>query len=110
MYYELKKKFYWPKIKLEIENVLKGCEMCQRVNRKKNHGSEFIETSRPFERVGVYLIDIRSVGKYIITKVDYFSRYYCCEIIENKKSSTIIGILKNWCKEGIIAEILVSTT
>ncbi|KAF7686091.1 hypothetical protein CDIK_3158 [Cucumispora dikerogammari] len=78
------------------------------MNRKKNYGSEFVETSRALKRVGVYLIAIRSVGKYIITAVDYFSRYVCCEIIENKKSSTIIGIFKNWCRDGFIPETLVS--
>ena len=39
VYYELKKTFYWPGIKLDIEKTLKKCEICLKVNRKKTTGA-----------------------------------------------------------------------
>jgi Integrase zinc binding domain len=59
MYYELKKKHYWPGVKEIIVNVIKECEICQENNRKNRGGFEFITISRPYEKVAIDLMDIR---------------------------------------------------
>lgn len=108
VYHEIKKKFYWQNMKKQIEEVLKNCDIWKKMNRKKNHGSEFIVTTRPFEMVGIDMIDVREEGKYVVTAIDYFTRFICAEVLGNKKAETVIGIIKNWCKDGYIPEKIIS--
>lgn len=74
MYYEIRKKFYWPGIKDQIEREIRSCETCQKYNRKTRGGCEFISTSRYLEKVAIDLIEFREEGAYLIVGIDYFTR------------------------------------
>lgn len=105
-YYAVKQKYYWIGMKKTIENVIKKCELCARYNRKKTGGCEFIESNGIFEKVGVDLIDLRDMGKYVLTMVDYFTRYLFAEVIEDKRSNTVVGVMERWTKEYTPEEII----
>jgi rubrerythrin len=94
VYYELKKEFYWPGIKTTISNVIRKCATCITNNRKKKGGTKFIETSRKFQKVALDLAEISSEGKYILVIIDYFTRYCKMVVIDNKRTSTICGIIR----------------
>lgn len=34
-YYEIRKRFYWPRLRENVDRTLKACEICQTYNRKK---------------------------------------------------------------------------
>ncbi|EQB62284.1 krab-a domain-containing protein [Vairimorpha apis BRL 01] len=48
VYYELRKKYYWPGIKDQIREALKECETCQKYNRKTSGGSDFYQYNQIF--------------------------------------------------------------
>lgn len=95
-YYNLKRKFYWIGMKKTIENIIKKCDVCLRLNRKNMGGCEFVETTRQLEKVALDLIDLRSSGVYILVAIDYYTRYVLAEVINNKNSETVLEIIKNW--------------
>ena len=49
--------------------------------QQKKGGSEFITSTGPFEKIGPALINIRNEGKYVLTAIDYFSRYLFAAVI-----------------------------
>ena len=109
VYYEIRKEYYWPGMKNEIENELKECEVCKINNRKKAGGSEFIVTTRKGEKIALDLIDIREEGKYIQVAIDYFTRMVKAEVMPDKCSGSVIGVLREWlnaeeCPEEIITD------
>lgn len=75
-----------------------------KANRKKNGGAEFVETSRPFEKVALDLIDMRREGTYIIVAIDYFTTFIVADVNNNNESKTVIGKVKEWCNIGYIQE------
>lgn len=105
-YYEMKKTLYWVGMKKTIENVIKNCGVCCRYNRKNSGGSEFIETKRQMEKVGIDLIDLRNEGKYILVGIDYYTRSLQGELIENKAVETVTEVLRKWCEEYTPEEII----
>ncbi|KAF9758263.1 hypothetical protein NGRA_3187 [Nosema granulosis] len=96
VYYELRKKFYWPGIKKQIEEVLKGCETCQKYYRKTKGGCDFIQTSRYLEKVGD-LIEFRDEKCFVVVAIDYFIRLVWARVIERKTASEILMFLKSIC-------------
>ena len=97
VHYEMKDKWYWPGMKATIVNVIKECEMCQINNRKKFGGSEFVQTSRPLEKVGLDLIDTIE-GGYGLIAVDYFTRMCWGEMMKSKEASEVVKIIRMWLR------------
>lgn len=108
IYYQIKGEYYWPGIKETIKNVIKQCEVCQINNRKCTGGSEFVTTSRPFEKVAIDLIEERQEGKYILIGIDYFTRGIAAKVIQNKTTIQITEALKEWIKAGWRIDELIS--
>jgi hypothetical protein len=97
VYYEIRKVYYWPGIKKQIEEVLKGCETCQKYNRKTRGGCDFIASTRYLEKVGIDLIEFRDERCFVIVAIDYFTRKVWGKVIESKKASEIVEFLKDIC-------------
>lgn len=108
VYHEIKKKYYWPYIKKQIESVLKKCELWQQYNRKSSNKDEFVTSSRPFEKVALDLIDMRQEGCYILVAIDYFTRFIVSKTLENKSAETVCNVIKEWYGQGYIPETLIS--
>lgn len=66
-----------------IKNVIKKCEICQINNRKRMGGCEFVQTSRPLEKVSLDVIDTIGDG-YGLLAIDNFSRVALIERIGSK--------------------------
>ena len=74
VYYELRKRYYWPGIEDQVYEVIKRRETCQKYNRKTSGGGEFISTTRYLEKLGMDMIEFRDEKKVIVVAVDYFTR------------------------------------
>lgn len=105
-YYKIKQKYYWIGLKQSVENVIKKCEVCTRLNRKNRIGHDFVETNKQFEKVAIDLVDLRAENKYILLGIDYFSRFILAEAILDKRASTVINVLQRWFQEWSPEEIV----
>ncbi|KAL0265942.1 UNVERIFIED_CONTAM: hypothetical protein PYX00_011659 [Menopon gallinae] len=100
--------YYWPGIKETIRNVVKGCETFQINNRKKMGGCEFVATSRPLEKVGVDVTEVKDEERYILVIVDYFIRKLWARPLRNKTSSGILKMVERWLDQYMKVEELIS--
>ena len=96
VYYELKRKYYGPGIKETIKRMIKECETCQMVNRKRKGVFEYVTTTRPFEKVGLDLIDLRENTMYVLIAIDYYTQYLNATILKCKEAKEIVGAIKTW--------------
>jgi len=96
VYYEIKRKYYWPGIKEFIRGTLKKCAICMENNRKTSGGCDFVETREPWEKMALDLIDMRSEGKYVLVGIDYFTRWAQAQVIESKETETVIEVVRKW--------------
>lgn len=97
-YYRLKQNYYWIGMKETVNNVIKKCETCLKINRKNRNGCEYVETTRQLEKVALDLVDLQDSGKYILLGIDYFSRFALGAVIGDKRGSTILNVVKEWCE------------
>lgn len=105
-YHNLKNNYYWVGMKKTVENVVRKCGICARLNRKNKGGCEYVETRFMFEKVALDLIDIRDEGKYILVCIDYFTRFVWAELIENKSAETVVKVVEKWCKDNVPKEVI----
>lgn len=107
-YYDLKQNLYWPGMKATIERITKECNVCQINNRKKNLPAKYINTSRPMEIIGVDLLEIRRLNKYVLIGIDYFTRFVCTSVVSNKNSEGIVCAMEEWFLNGIFPEKVIT--
>lgn len=100
VYYEIRKQFYWPGVKDQIERVLKNCETCQKFNRKTSGGTDFVSTTRYLEKVGLDLIEFREEKAFIVVAIDYFTRRAWARVVESKHATAIVSLIKELCSQG----------
>ncbi|MGL5636186.1 MAG: integrase zinc binding domain-containing protein, partial [Bacteroidales bacterium] len=74
-YHKLKSLWYWLGIKSDVANVIKECEKCSNINRKKGGGCDFVTTSRKFERVALDIMKLNTEDKLVLLGINYFSRF-----------------------------------
>lgn len=108
VYGNLRQSYYWPRIKNEIAEVLKDCEVCIVNNRKKTKNHDFVTTTHRMEKVAPNLIDIRDEGKYMVVTIDYFTQTAEAKRLPNKCSGGVVEALETMMKEGGIPEELVT--
>lgn len=99
MLYEIKKKYYWPKIEEFVKDYPCKCKECVANDQKKHEREDLVKTTKPLELVAIDLMFITQ--KVVVLKfIDYFTRLCRAVVIENKKSETIkqelVKILKKW--------------
>jgi hypothetical protein len=76
VHYELRKRYYWPGIKDQIEKLLKNCETCQKYNRKTCEGTDLVSTTRYLEKVGLDMVEFREENGFVVVAVDYFTEEF----------------------------------
>lgn len=108
VYYEMKQDYYWPGIRLNIEDEIGKCETCQINNRKKSGGYDFVSTSRYLEKVVLDLMEFREHGVYVIVAIDYFTRRLWGRVIERKSRQEIVQFIKDLCQQGKKPEELIT--
>lgn len=107
MYYELKKEYYWLNMLENIKCVLKSCEECSIMNRKKKGGFDFVATSRKFEKFAIDIMYLEETNRFVLLCIDYFSRFVSFAFLERKTSSCIIMELDKIFKKLRDPEMLV---
>lgn len=90
--YEVRKQYTsWPKQREQqmehIKEILNECSICARNKNKKDGGSEFIETRRKLEIMGVDILEVKNT--YVLMGIDYFIRYAIARVVESKRAEII---------------------
>jgi hypothetical protein len=104
--YEIKKKYYWPKLKESISEYLRKCEVCVKNDQKSLGGEKFVPTTEPLEIVAsdMMFIDQKNV---VLTFIDYYTRRCSAYLVKSKESSEILKYLRKFIKEvGIPKKIV----
>lgn len=70
-----------------------------RSTKKTSEKYDFISTIRYFEQAGIYLIEFRSEGVYVVMAIDYFARQMWTKIARKKEC----------CRRCIFPEKIMST-
>lgn len=89
-----------------IKDVIAECEVCGKNNRKLGGGSEFIEITKPLEKIAIDIMKISEWGKYMLVFIDYFTRMVKLKVLENRRIETIIKNLKSICNDIGVSEQL----
>jgi hypothetical protein len=76
-----------------INKVITGCEICQRKDKKINKTCNFVEVSKPGDRIGMDVLELIA-GEKIITAIDYFSRKIFAMNVKTKEAEKVVKFLK----------------
>ncbi|EFO82947.1 hypothetical protein CRE_00852 [Caenorhabditis remanei] len=92
---QLSKRYYWPKMRVTIERVVRTCPKCLCTNDHPKLIAPLkpYETSAPLEIVACDLIDVglsAQGNKYILTIIDLFTKYATAVPIADKKGETVV--------------------
>ena len=92
--------YYWPGIWNDVRMWIKSCHKCQTCRPKpfpKSSGDNATPVEQPFTRVGLDIIGplptTKNGNNYIITLVDYFTKWVEAKAIPNMKSEEVIKFL-----------------
>lgn len=108
--------FYWPGLIGDVQRYCASCDACQRcigrnsVRKAPLQKMPLIET--PFHRVGVDIIgpispESSSGKKYILTVIDYATRYAEATALRDVRSETVAEALwEIWSRVGIPNQVL----
>lgn len=93
IYTIIKKYFYWPKMSHHIYQVLKTCDLCQKVKAKNHHHAGALQAILPTQIGEIVAMDYfgplpkgRGGVQYILVAVDLFSKYV--KLMPLKKANT----------------------
>jgi hypothetical protein len=117
VYWEFKKwGLFWPGMRKDISNWIKGCTTCIHYDNPKPHYQaplKPIVTSRPFELVCMDVVgpmgDATKRGnKYILTIIDHFSKYAHFVALKGLTSEETADafVTQVLCKHGYVERIL----
>jgi transposase InsO family protein len=112
----LVREFYWPGVYGDVRRFCLSCDKCQRVAPKTSHRPVPLGTTplidEPFSRVAMDLIGpikpaAESGNRYVLTIVDYATRYPEAVALKNIDSVTVAeALLGVWSRIGVPDEIL----
>ncbi|PIC11955.1 hypothetical protein B9Z55_028750 [Caenorhabditis nigoni] len=115
MFRQLNKRFFWPRMRVDLENFAKSCSKCLCTNDHTKLISPLTpyKVSAPLEIVACDLIDvgISSQGnRYILTIIDLFTKYASAVPIPDKKAETVLkAFIERWALgEGRIPSTLLT--
>ncbi|KAI4293288.1 hypothetical protein PAPHI01_2562 [Pancytospora philotis] len=81
----------WDGQREQIKKIITDCETCCRNKVKDKGGSEFIETSTVLEIVGTDILEVENT--YILTIIDYYTRYAWAQVIPRKEGKRVADTL-----------------
>ena len=107
--------YYWPGIWNDVKMWVKSCHRCQLFRPKplaKNTEDHITPIEKPFTRVGLDIIgplqETKQGNNYIITLVDYFTKWPEAKAIPNIKSEEVIKFLNEIFSRHGPPEIIVT--
>ncbi len=96
-------RFYWPRMRNDIENWLKCCQSCTMAKRgpRQQRAPLQQELSRsPFDRVAFDVIGplpiMANGNRFILTMIDYFSKWAEAYALPNHKAETVADCIVKW--------------
>ena len=92
--YNLKQKYYWPKLNETVSNYIRNCIYCQANCQKTDGGEIYIETNEPLEKFGIDLMFIEQDIPVLVC-IDYFTRKLDARILKNKETKTVMKEILN---------------
>ena len=97
----LQKRFYWPGFHNAVENHCRTCEVCAKnktVPRPRYHMNPIKIVPEPFHMVSADIIGplktTRQGNKYILTVIDYYTKYAEAEALPNQEAVTVVKALE----------------
>ena len=81
-----------------VGNLIKNCKICKMYNPLKTRGLRKVTSFEVGEKVAIDIVEPKK-GCYILTGIDYFSRYAFAKMISNKRTENIIKFLQEIQKE-----------
>src|SRR6266498_1555057 len=107
IFQQVQERYYWPKIYEDIRGYVQTCDACQRRgNLKANNILHPIEPKTPFQRIGIDivgpLIIIKKGNRYIVTAMDYFTKWLIAKAIKEATAKTVSKFIyeKIICEHG----------
>src|SRR5215469_9808659 len=107
--------FSWPRMGIEIRNFCESCDVCQKTmpkgRVKKTPLGKMPLIDVPFKRIGIDLIGAinppsEEGHKYILTVIDYATRYPEAKALKNIDMITIAeALLEIYIRVGIAEEV-----
>ena len=107
---KLSASFYWPNIATDVKDFVEHCDKCQRVNNVKlQKSNEELHTIpvpiKAMSQIGIDLMKLKESNgyNYVISAVDYFTKYVEMGALKDKKASTVsLWIYDNiFCRYGV---------
>ena len=110
----IQKRFYWPGFFKAVENFCARCELCAKnkaVPRPRWPLKPIEIVPIPFYMIGVDLIGplktTRSGNKYILSVIDYYTKYAEAEALPNQEAETIVRALEEiFARHGMPSVLL----
>ncbi|XP_044133676.1 uncharacterized protein LOC122926366, partial [Bufo gargarizans] len=114
--YRVTQNFFWPGVSDDVRAYCQTCEVCQRIGKKGDHPKAKLVSmpiiEEPFTRVAVDIIGplaqpSRSGKRYILTIVDYATRYPEAVALSNIQAETVAeALVKVFSRVGFPKEVL----
>ena len=108
--------FFWPRLHAEVREYCRTCETCQKVGKTGDHPKASLQPlpiiREPFSRIAVDIIGplarpSATGKKYILTVVDYATRYPEAIPLSNIQADTVAdALLRVFTRVGFPQEIL----
>ena len=114
--YRITQNFFWPGVSDDVRAYCQTCEVCQRIGKKGDHPKAKLVSmpiiEEPFTRVVVDIIGplaqpSHSGKRYILTVVDYATRYPEAVALSNIQAETVAeALVKVFSRVGFPKEVL----
>ncbi len=97
----IQRRFYWPAFHKAVEDYCSSCELCakNKIIPTPRRPMKPIEVkSQPFYMVGVDIIGplktTRQGNRYILSVIDYYTKYAEAEPLPNQEAATVVKVLE----------------
>ena len=100
----IRRRFWFPKLKETVRNFIRECDICQRNRSDSSSASPapirpIPPSGMPFERWGMDFVgplpESKSGNKYILTAIDYATRWVVAKAYPDKSATSVITFLYN---------------
>ena len=108
------RRFYWPSVFQDIENLCKSCRICQKASKQRVKAAPVISLpviSEPFSRVAMDIVGLlprsKAGHRYILVLCDYATRYPEAIALRSIDAEHIAEeLLKLFSRVGVPKEII----
>ena len=100
-YYAIRQMWFWDKMYKEIQEYVRSCTICQKINPCGfNITTELhpIRAKETFHQIEIDLIEMplsSSCSKFVLTGVDIFSKFAFARALPDKSANSVVAALKD---------------